>query len=66
MNSTTFLGFVLLALVLAGVFIGLYFAYGAVGKAVELAEEQNVIVPCATDDDCENGVCKDNYCRKLS
>ncbi len=66
MKSTSVLGFVILALFLCAMFAGLYFAYSAVGKAVERAEAQDFIIPCADQNPCAEGNCTDGYCRKES
>lgn len=66
MRWTTVLGVILLILVLAGVFIGLYFAYTNVGQAVKIAEDKGDIVECSADSDCPNQVCIENFCRPKS
>lgn len=65
MKPSSVLGIVLLVLILSAMFAGLYFAYGVVGKAVENAEAQQIIVPCDAENPCESGECIDGYCRKV-
>jgi len=63
MKYGTLLGVCILLVLLGGIFASLYFAYGAVGKAVQRAEVQKELVPCSAAVPCMKGECVEGYCR---
>lgn len=63
MRSASFLGLVVLVLVIAALFSALYVASDMVGKAFSFAEAKQDIVRCSPAQPCERGVCVEGYCR---
>ncbi len=64
MRTANIIGLILLIIVLAGVFFGLYTASTSVGQAVKFAESEGNIIECSIDNDCPNNQkCLENFCR---
>jgi len=63
MRSASFLGIIVLVVVVVALFSALWYASDIVGKAFSYAEAKQDIVRCSESEPCLQGVCVDGYCR---